>query len=243
MDNGTFSNGKIPTATNSNVLNDGSNPISIFNATDYKNFLLAGSQGGTAGTDQGIFSKFANQDSRFAHANNDQFQAAIAGMYANQFKGYALGLDVAFEPGKDINALSNNLVKAGTTRMTPEAEMLSKVAALYRGNLTGVNLYNNGALKNLLTQWGRSDIANKPFTGSQSGDVQSIGGVVQALNEQPDAAVRQKWLQQVFDFAGNTPNSPSGAVPNLPQYQQAINLVRQNTFDTLLNGFLANPGN
>jgi hypothetical protein len=235
--------GTVPinqTATQSNIqATNGTAPVNVFTQDDYRNYLLAGSQGGTAGTAEGIFSKFADQNSRFARTGSDQFQGAIAGMYANQFKAYALGLDAAFTPGKDINQLSANLVQAQNVQMTPEAEVLSKVAAVYRGNLTGVNYYDNSKLKQLLVQWGRSDIANQPNVGDPKGDVQSIGGVIKALNEEPDPAIRQAWLQQIFDFAGNSPSSPSGAVPNVAQYQQAINIVRNGGLDQLLNGYLA----
>jgi hypothetical protein len=237
---GTVPLTQAPPATQSNLqATQGTAPLNIFTQDDYRNFLLAGSNGGTTGTAESINSKFADPNSRFARTGNAQFQGAIAGMYANQFKAYALGLDAAYAPGKDINQLSANLVQAQNTQMTPEAELLSKVAATYRGNLTGVNYYNNPALKQLLVQWGRSDIANQPNVGNPNGDVQSIGGVIKALNEEPDPAIRQAWLQQIFDFAGNSPSSPSGAVPNVTQYQQAINIVRGGTLDQLLNSYLA----
>jgi len=224
--------------------NPGGQKLAIFSAIDYKNFLLAGSQGGTQPTDQLIDSRFADPTSRFANASNQNFQAAVAGMYANQFKGFALGLDVAFTPGKNIDTIAANLVTAGKTQMTPEAELLSKVAATYRGNLTtgGPNLYNNAALKALLIKWGRTDLANQPSVGSQSGDVQTLGSVIKALNEETDPAIRKAWMQDIFDFAGNTPSSPSGAVPNLPQYQQAVGLVKGGGLDTLLAGYLQGPG-
>lgn len=216
----------------------GAAPLNIFTQDDYRNFLLAGSRGGTTGTAESINSIFADPNSRFARTGNNEFQAAIAGMYANQFKAYALGLDAAFAPGKDINQLSANLVQAQNVQMTPEAEMVSKVAALYRGNLTGSNLYNNPVLKQLLVKWGRSDIASKPNVGDPNGDVQSIGGIVKALNEEPNPQVRQAWLQEIFDFAGNSPVSPSGAVPNVREYQVAINILRGGTLDQLLGNFL-----
>jgi hypothetical protein len=231
-----------PVAATPGVADDGTHPVNVFTASDYKNFLLAGSHGGTTGTAESINSKYADPTSRFARTGNTQFQAAIAGMYANQFKGYALGMDVAYTPGKDINKIAQNLTQVEKVQMTPEAEMLSKVAALYRGELTGVNLYDNPKLKTLLTSWGRSDIANQPNVGNPNGDVQSIGGVVKALNEEKNPAIRKAWLQQIFDFAGNSPSSPSGAVPNLPQYQQAINLVRNGSLANLLQSYQQTPG-
>lgn len=215
---------------------DGTTPANIFTANDYQNFLLAGSKGGTTQTAESIDSSFADPNSRFGNPNlpNDQFKAAVAGMYSNQFKAYALGLDGAFNPGDDINQLSNNLVTAQNTQMTPEAELLSKVAASYRG--TG-SLYNNPALQQLLVKWGRSDIASQPNVGDPSGDVQSIGGVVKALNEEQNPAIRQAWLQDIFDFAGNTPSSPSGAVPDLANYQFAVNYVKGGQFSQLLNAY------
>ena len=224
------------------VAADGSQPINAFTASDYKNYLLAGSHGGQTGTAESILSTYADPNSRFAHTGNTQFQAAVAGMYANQFKAYALGVTAAVTPGADINKIASDLTQVQNVKMTPEAEMLSKVAALYRGNLTGANLYDNAKLKGLLQSWGRNDIASQPNVGSQNGDVQSIGGVVKALNEEKDPAIRQAWLQQIFDFKGNTPSSPSGAVPNVQQYQQAINLVRSGQFDQLLEGYLQTQG-
>jgi hypothetical protein len=220
----------------------GAAPLNVFTQNDYRNFLLAGSQGGRTGTAESINSAFADPGSRFARTGNNEFQAATAGMYANQFKAYALGLDAAFAPGKDINQLSANLVQAQNTQMTPEAEMLSKVAALYRGNLTGSNLYNNPVLKQLLVKWGRTDIASQPNVGNPNGDVQSIGGVVKALNEEPNPEIRKAWLQEIFDFAGNSPTSPSGAVPNVREYQVAIDIVRSGRLDQLLGSFLNTAG-
>jgi hypothetical protein len=118
--------------------------------------------------------------------------------------------------------------------MTPEAEVLSKVAAVYRG--TG-SLYNNPALQQLLVKWGRTDIAEQPGVGNPLGDVQSIGGVVQALNEEKDPAIRQAWLQDIFDFANNSPSSPSGAVPDVANYQFAIEYVKGGQLNALLNRY------
>lgn len=225
--------GQVPGA---GTLADGTGPANVFNANDYANFLLAGSKGGAQGTAESIEAKYADQNSRFAQSDPDAFKAAVAGMYSNQFKAYALGLDAAFEPGKDINQLSNNLVQAGNTQMTPEAELLSKVAAVYRG--TG-SLYNNGALQQLLLKWGRADIANQPNVGNEFGDVQSIGGVVKALNEEKDPAIRQAWLQDIFDFDNNSPTAPSGsgAVPDVANYQFAINYVKSGQLNALLNRY------
>lgn len=215
---------------------DGTTPANIFTANDYQNFILAGSNGGTTQTAEKIDPRFSDPNSRFGNPAlpNDQFRAAVAGMYANQFKAYALGLNGAFKPGDDIKQISNNLVTAQNTPMTAEAELLSKVAASYRG--TG-SLYNNPALQQLLVKWGRADIAGQPNVGDPSGDVQSIGGIVKALNEEQNPAVRQAWLQDIFDFAGNTPNSPSGAVPDLANYQFAVNYVRNGQFSQLLNAY------
>lgn len=222
----------------------GAAALNIFTQNDYANYLLAGSKGGTAGTSEAIESQFADPNSRFARLPQAQFDAAVAGMYKNQFKAQALGLPAAFIPGQtSIEQVSSNLVQAQNVQMTPEAETLSIVAATYRGQLPGSSsLYNNAALQQLLVSWGRNDLAGQPFVGSQQGDVQTIGNVVRALNEEPDPAIRQAWMQQIFDFAGNTPSSPSGAVPEVADYQSAINIVRDGTLDNLLNGFLATPG-
>lgn len=202
---------------------------------DLVNYFLAGSRGGTTSTVEVIEGRYARPGSRFAEAGANEFDAVTAYAYAGQFKAYALGLDVVFNPGESPDTLADNLKRAIETEMTPEAELLSKVAAVYRGDLTGVNAYDNGALRDLLVQWGRSDLANKPGAGRT--DVESIGGVIQALNEEKDPAIRQRWLQQIFDFAGNTPTSPSGAVPNARAYQDAITIVRDGRLDELLDNY------
>ncbi len=203
---------------------------------DLVDFVLAGSRGGTAGTDEGIFGAFARPGSRLSTAGENEFDAVIAKSYAAQFKAYALGLPAAFIPGQtSVEQVANNIAIGQQTPMTQEAELLSQVAATYRGDFGGRSTYNNPVLKQLLVSWGRTDIANQPLVGQT--DVQSIGGVVKALNEERDPAKRQAWLQQIFDFQGNTPVSPSGAVPNAPQYQTAINMVRSGALDQLVNNF------
>ncbi|MBY0405351.1 MAG: hypothetical protein K2X66_15735, partial [Cyanobacteria bacterium] len=191
---------------------------------DFVDFLLAGSQGGQTGTNELIEGRFARPGSKFATAGNNEFQALTAYAYANQFKAFALGKDAVFQPGKDINQLASNLNQAQNTQLAPEAETLANVAALYRGNLTGVNKYDNAKLQQLVASWGRADLAQTPGAGVS--DVESIGIAVKAINEQPDPQIRQAWLQQIFDFQNNSPSSPSGAVPNVRQYQDAINLYR-----------------
>jgi len=202
---------------------------------DFVDFLLAGSRGGTAGTDELIESRFARPGSRFSQAGNNEFQAVIASAYSSQFKAFALGLDAVFAPGKDVNQLAANISRAQSSQFTPEADLLSKVAAVYRGNLTGVNRYNNQALQQVLVRWGRQDLASQPGVGST--DVESIGSVIKALNEQPNPQIRQAWLQDIFDFQNNSPSSPSGAVPNVREYQDAINIVRSGTLDRLLGNY------
>lgn len=202
---------------------------------DLVNYFLAGSKGGTASTVEVIEGRYARPGSRFASAGPSEFDAVTAAAYTGQFKSYALGLDAVFNPGDNINQLADNVSKAMQTQFTPEADILSKVAAVYRGDLTGVNTYNNRALKDLLVKWGRSDLANKPGVGVT--DVESIGGVVKALNEEQNPTIRKAWLQEIFDFQNNTPNSPSGAVPNLKPYQDAISIVRNGQLDQLLSNY------
>jgi hypothetical protein len=203
---------------------------------DLVNYILAGSKGGTATTDQGIDARFSNPNSRFANAGANEFDAVVAKAYASQFKAYALGLNVVFNPGDNPQVAANNILIGQSTPMTPEAELIAQVAATYRGDFGHAATYNNPALKQLLVSWGRTDIANQALVGVA--DVQSIGGVVKALNEQPDPAIRQKWIQQIFDFQNNSPSSPSGAVPDLPDYQVAVAMVKNGNINQLLNNYL-----
>ena len=204
---------------------------------DLINYVLAGSKGGTAGTDEGIFDKYAKAGSRFGKAGANEFDAVIAKAYTAQFKAYAMGLPAAFIPGQTtVEQVAGNIDKAQQVQFTPEAEMLANVAAVYRGDFGGASIYNNAALKDLLISWGRSDIANQPSVGVT--DVESIGGAVKALNEEKDPAIRQAWLQQIFDFQNNTPTSPSGAVPKAAEYQKAIELVKNGTINQLVNNYL-----
>jgi hypothetical protein len=211
----------------------GSPPLTM---DDLVNYVLAGSKGGTSGTDEGIDGAFSDPNSRFAKAGANEFDAVVAKAYAAQFKGYALGLNVAFEPGKiSVQDVAANIFKAQSAKLTPEAELLANVAATYRGDFGNASAYNNPVLRELLIKWGRSDLAAKPLVGLT--DVQSVGSVVQALNEQPDENVRKAWLQDIFDFANNTPVSASGAVPNVKEYQTAITLVRSGAIDQLINNY------
>ena len=205
---------------------------------DILNYVLGQTRGGTAFVDENILGSFMQQNSRLANAGANEFDAVIADAYSSQFKGYALGLDVAFNPGQDnVNTVANNILAGQNAQFTPEAELLSKVAAVYRGEFGGVGRYDNAALQNLLVQWGREDIANQPGVGVPTGDVQSIGGVVKALTEQQDPAIRQAWLQDIFDFQNGTGVSPSGAVPQTQEYQFAIDMVQSGAYDQLLTNY------
>lgn len=202
---------------------------------DYTNYVLASTRGGTSMVDEGIFARYSDPNSRFATAGANEFDAVTAKIYAGQFKAYAMGEDVVFTPGKDVNQIAGNIAKGNQTPMTQEAELIAHVAAVYRGDFGNQGAYNNPALKQLLVSWGRNDIANQAGVGD--GDVQSVGGVIKALNEERDPAVRQAWIQQIFDFQNNTPTSPSGAVPNVESYQNAVAMVQGGAFDQLLQNY------
>lgn len=220
---------------------------------DFVDYLLAGSKGGTSGTDELIEGRFARPGSRFGSAGQNEFQAVTAYAYANQFKSYALDQPAAFDPSKpeqsNIAQLAGNIDKAQQVTLAPEAETLANVAALYRGNLPGQVLgtnrpstYNNPVLGQLVATWdqrraqqGLPPLAGKPGVGKT--DVESIGAAVKSINEERDPNVRQQMLQQIFDFQGNSPTSPSGAVPNVREYQVAIDLYRKGGFSQLLNNY------
>ncbi len=202
---------------------------------DLTNFILAGSKGGTSGTDVSIDSRFAVQGSRYATAGANEFDAVTAKAYAAQFKGFALGLNVAFTPGANPQAIAQNIAKAQQVKMQPEAELLANVAATYRSDFGHDSMYNNPALRQLLVTWGRTDLAQNPGVGTA--DVQSIGSVVKALNEEPNAARRKQMLNMIYDFDGNTPVSPSGAVPSVKDYQFAVALVKNGGLDKLVTNY------
>jgi hypothetical protein len=212
-------------------------PPAKIDKEDFKDFLLAGSKGGTETTSERIDDRYARPGSKFGNTGANEFDAVTAHAYSVQFKAYALGKDAVMAPGKDLDQLAQNLVDTQETKFTPEADLLSKVAATYRGDFGNASLYNNGELKNLLNQWGREDIANEPLVGDPLGDVQSIGGAIKALNEEPNADRRKQMLNDVFDFENNTPNSPSGAVPNVNEYVDAINIVQNGTLDRLVDNY------
>ena len=209
---------------------------------DFIDFLLAGSQGGTTGTAESINGAFSRPGSRFATTGADQFDAATAWMYAQQFKAYAYGLDAAFNPGgAPIEDLATNLTFTQNLQLTPEAELLSKVAAIYRGDIGGSFLYDNPAFKTVIARY-RPDIANSdPLIGNPFGDVQTIGAAVKVLNEESNPAVRQQFLQEIFDFNNNSGNGASGAVPNTPEairaYQVAIDVVTSGRLDAMMNEY------
>ncbi|MBX2860025.1 MAG: hypothetical protein KTR14_02240 [Vampirovibrio sp.] len=215
----------------------------LFSSEDYTDFLLAGSQGGRSGTDVAINGGFARPDSKFAGVafspdGNDSYQAIIAKMYANQFKGYSLGVPSAVTPGSSIPEVANNLTQVQQVQFTQEAETLANVAATYRGFLGGSGEYNLQAIPGLLQQWGRTDLAQK-VTQEGVSDVSGVGSLVQALNEEADPTRRQAMLQTIFDFQNNQGGSPSGVVP--PEgdlaYRNAINIVQSGQLDGLVANY------
>lgn len=213
-------------------------PEPQFSQNDALNYILGSTRGGTITQEASIFSQFMQPNSRFNQVgDSNEFDAAIAKIYAAQFAGYAQGIDVVFNPGDDINQIANNITQAQTaySQLNPEAKIFSDVASVYRGDFGNRGPYNNPVLGQLLQKWGRADIAAKPLVGVA--DAQSIGGIVQALNEEANPAIRQAWLQDIFDFANNSPSSPSGAVPQLQDYQNAINIVQNGTLNRLMANF------
>ncbi len=215
-----------------------------FTQDDALNYILGATHGGTTIQEPAIFGSFMNPNSRFVQSgDSNEFDAAIAKIYAAQFAGVAGGLDVLYDPGKDnINQIAANIVQGQNihdTGLTPEAKLFADVAATYRGDFGNRGAYNLPIMRQLLVNWGRSDLANQPNVGLPGADGPTLGMITKALNEEPNPAIRQAWLQQIFDFQNNTPNSPSGAVPDLVPYQRAIALVQNGAIDRLMANFNA----
>jgi hypothetical protein len=216
-----------------------------FSKDDALNYILGSTQGGKITQEASIFSSYANPNSRFANiGDTNEFDAVVAKVYASQFAGYAAGIDVVYNPGDKINTIADNIAQSQQlyNQLTPEAQLFADVASVYRGDFGNRGNYNHSVMKDLLVSWGRQDIANQSLVGVDGADAQTIGGIVKALNEEKDPATRQTWLQQIFDFSNNTPSSPSGAVPNISDYQNAINLVQSGAIDKLMENYNSGIG-
>jgi hypothetical protein len=213
-----------------------------FNQEDAKNYILGSSRGGTIVQEPSISSNYSDKNSRFYKiGNTNEFDAVVQKIYSAQFAGYAKGLDIVYNPGTDnIDTIAGNIVKAqdAYNGLNADARLFADVAATYRGDFGNRGAYNNPALKQLLTSWGRTDLANAQFVGDPSADAQTIGAVTQALNEQTDPTIRKQWMQQIFDFQNNTASSPSGAVPDVADYQKAIAIVKSGTLDKLMQNYV-----
>jgi len=214
-------------------------PIPPLTNNDIYNYILGGTMGGTATASASNFTMYMQPNSRLATAGINEYNAAVALIYYYQFKAYIGYLDVVFSFGDDtVQEITNNIARGSYYQMkTPEADLLLRVAAVYRGVLCdGGGVYNNPEMKKLLIQWGRSDLASQPGVGDT--DIESIANVAQAIDEQTDPVIRRKWLDEVYNFDDNLhPYSPSGAVPSLRAYQCAIDILRNGTFTQLMDNY------
>ena len=136
--------------------------------------------------------------------------------------------------------IANNLAAGTQKEFNPEAEMFTKVAAVYKVDFPPTKNngnYDNGALQDLLKEWGRSDLAKKEGVGDT--DIETISAVTAALNQESDREKRIAWLNQIYSItdASSKGKSESGAVENLSTYRTALAMVSGGAYTTLLSNF------
>ncbi len=175
---------------------------------EFASYLQAQRLGGTLEGKTGIAQADALPGTRFGLVQQSQpWHASVARNYAYQFAAYAV----------DANALTPEGVAAGQqamTRLSPEAQLFTQVASVFKGNLLqGPGFYNNPGLKQLLLSRGLGELANQPGVGET--DVQSIGAITKALD---------RGLLTLNDVI------QSGAIDNLQRYQQVIQYVQGGQF-------------
>jgi hypothetical protein len=215
-------------------------PIPPLEREDILNYILGGTKGGTATAGVANSTMYMVPGSRMPTSGENEYDAAVALIYYYQIKAHIAYTDVVFnfEDGDKVNDIVDDIASGSAVQLrTPEADALLKVAVIYKGDLCGFGNYNNPGMKQLLIKWGRADLANENGVGDT--DIESIGLVAQAIDEEPDQEKRREWLAEIYKFYDNLhPQSPSGAVPQLREYQCAIDIVQDGTFDRLIDNYV-----
>lgn len=215
-------------------------PIPPLTREDIYNYILGGSKGGTTSAGVANSTMYMLPGTRLPNAGYNELQAVIAVIYYYQIKAHIAYKDVVFnfEAGDKVDDIVDNIASGSAVQLrTQEADTLLKVAVVYKGDLCGFGEYNNPAMKQLLLKWGRADLATENGVGET--DIESIGLVAQAIDEEPDPEIRREWLAEVYKFYDNVhPESPSGAVPQLREYQCAIDVTQDGTIDRLIDNYV-----
>ena len=215
-------------------------PIPPLEREDILNYILGGTKGGTATAGVQNSTSYMVPNSRMPTAGENEYDGSVALIYYYQIKAHIAYTDVVFnfEDGDKVKDIVDNISSGSAVQLrTPEADTLLKVAVTYKGDLCGFGEYNNPGMKQLILKWGRPDLANELGVGET--DIESIGLVAQAIDEEPDQEKRREWLAEIYVFYDNiNPRSPSGAVPQLREYQCAIDINADGTFDRLVDNYV-----
>lgn len=215
-------------------------PIPPLEREDILNYILGGTKGGTATAGVQNSTSYMVPGSRMPNAGENEYDASVALIYYYQIKAHIAYTDVVFnfEEGDKVKDIVDNISSGSAVQLrTPEADTLLKVAVIYKGDLCGFGEYNNPGMKQLLIKWGRTDLASEGGVGET--DIESIGLVAQAIDEEPNEEKRREWLAEIYVFYDNIhPRSPSGAVPQLREYQCAIDISADGTFDRLIDNYV-----
>ena len=163
------------------------------------------------------------------------WNAGVARAYTYQFAAQA-AQDNYNTPRGTYDPLTAEGLQNGVSafnHMTPEAQLFTQVASVYKGNLLdGPGNYDNAALGNLLLTKAQTtgdshlaQLAYGPNVGQT--DVQTIGAITNALNGGKIS------LNDIV---------ASGAIPpqNMARYQQVISYVSNGAFNQDLGKFDAN---
>jgi hypothetical protein len=214
-------------------------PVPPLTRSDIYNLLLGGTKGGTTSAGVQNSQEYMEPNSRLRTAGQNEYNAVAAVIYYDQIKGHIAYRDVVYNfPDDSINDIADSIASGSAVQLrTQEADILLKVAVIYKGIMCGFGEYNNPALKQLLVKWGRTDLAGEVGVGET--DIESIGLTAQAIDEQPDPQIRREWLSEIYSFSDNLhPQSPSGAVPQLREYQCSVDLSQDGTIDRLIDNYV-----
>jgi hypothetical protein len=219
--------------------------IGFINDNDILNYVLATSQGGRADRSDDVQAKFAQPGSRFANAAQEEFDAALDATYVAEFEGDALGEDVTYvKNGPSVEQITQDDAFATAQPWAPEAQIFAEVASVFKDGNLGLSAdgdYNDANLKKVLITFGRGDLAKDPDVGQD--DVQSIGAVVEMINDMPDSTTRSQVLNDIFSINatdntnGSSPSNSIQGANELSRYKKAVAIVNSELYATVLQDY------
>jgi hypothetical protein len=219
--------------------------IGFINDNDILNYVLATSKGGRVTRSDDVQGKYAQPGSRFGNAAQEEFDAALDATYVAEFEGDALGEDVTYVPGRStVEQITQNDAFATTQPWAPEAQIFAEVASVFKDGDLGLRAdgdYNDGNLRKVLISFGRKDLANGPDVGQD--DVQTIGAVVEMINDMPDSTTREQALNDIFSINatdntnGSSPSNSIQGANELSRYKESVAIVNSELYAKVLQDY------